>query len=395
MTKLRVLCSVLLGAAVLVSAGAQAQVRPAANAYTTWEQKKREANDIAVSIMTSGLACTCSRFAEDIRNVVNDPSPGGLRVLPILGVGGIQTLNDLMFLRAIDMGIVDHDDMAALKPRDPSLYGNIEQRVQYIAKLFNTELHIVARKEIRSFAELNGKKVNVSYKDSNTDVTAGRLFDMLHMHVEKTYYGPDAAVSKIAKGEIGAMLIVSGAPHAGIGRLKAEDGVHFLPLDDASMPGYDMAPVFADYLPGELTHEMYPNLISEDAAVQTVVNRALLVTYAWPEGSAQHQKTVRFVNAFFEKIARFRETGFHPKWAEVNLWADVPGWTRYKPAADWLATHKSVTAGLTPGQEQATFEQFLSAYRAKVNNRPLSQNEREFLLKKVKQLLDVEIPRAQ
>ena len=195
MTKLRVLCSVLLGAAVLVSAGAQAQVRPVANAYTTWEQKKREANDIAVSIMTSGLACTCSRFAEDIRNVVNDPSPGGLRVLPILGVGGIQTLNDLMFLRAIDMGIVDHDDMAALKPRDPSLYGNIEQRVQYIAKLFNTELHIVARKEIRSFAELNGKKVNVSYKDSNTDVTAGRLFDMLHMHVEKTYYGPDAAVS--------------------------------------------------------------------------------------------------------------------------------------------------------------------------------------------------------
>jgi uncharacterized protein len=215
------------------------------------------------------------------------------------------------------------------------------------------------------------------------------------MRVEKTYYGPDAAVSKIAKGEIAAMLIVSGAPHAGIGRLKAEDGVHFLPLDDASMPGYDMAPVFAEYLPGELTHEMYPNLVSRNAPVQTVVNRAMLVTYAWPEGSPQHQKTVRFVNAFFEKIARFHETGFHPKWSEVNLWADVPGWTRYKPAADWLATHKSVTSSLTPGQEQATFEQFLSTYRAKVSNRPLSQNEKEFLLKKVRQLLDAEITGVQ
>jgi uncharacterized protein len=319
----------------------------------------------------------------------------GLRVLPILGVGGIQTLNDMLFLRAIDMGIVDHDDMIALKPRDPQLYGNIENRIQYITKLFNTELHVLARKDIKTFADLNGKKVNVSFKDSNTDVTAGRLFDMLHMHVEKTYFGPDAAVSKLAKGEITAMMIVSGAPHAGISRLKADDGVHFLQLDDASMPGYDLAPVFAEYLPGELTHEMYPNLITEDAPVQTVVNRALLVTYAWPEGSTQYQKTVRFVNSFFEKISRFRETGFHPKWGEVNLWADVPGWTRFKPAAEWLASHKVATASITPAQEQATFEQFLASYRAKVNNRPLSQNEKEFLLRKVKQLLDTEMPKVQ
>ncbi len=301
----------------------------------------------------------------------------------------------MLFLRAIDMGIVDHDDMTALKPRDPSLYGNIEQRIQYITKLFNTELHIVARKEIKSFAELNGKQINVSYKDSNTDVTATRLFDMLHMRVEKTYYGPESAVAKLAKGEIGAMMIVSGAPHGAIGKLKAEDGVHFLPLDDASMPGTDMTPVFTEYLPGELTHEMYPNMIPEDAPIQTVVNRAMLVTYAWPEGSPQYQKTVRFVNSFFEKIARFRETGFHPKWAEVNLWADVPGWNRFKPASEWLAAHKAMTASVTPAQEQATFEQFLAAYRAKVNNRPLSQNEKEFLLRKVKQLLDVEITKTQ
>ena len=355
MTKLKVLCFVLLGAAILVSAEVQAQMQVRSPA-ATYEQKKREANGIALSIMTSGLACTCSRFAEDIRSVVNDESPGGLRVLPILGVGGVQTLNDLQFLRAVDMGIVDHDDMGVLKARDPVLYSNIEQRIQYIAKLFNTELHIVARKEIKSFAELKGRKVNVSYKDSNTDVTASRLFDMLHMQVEKTYYGPDAAASKLARGEITAMLIVSGAPHAAIATLKTEDGVHFLPLDDASMPGYDLAPVFAYYLPGELTHEMYPNLVAEDAPVQTVVNRALLVTYAWPEGSAQHRKTVRFVNSFFEKIARFRETGFHPKWAEVNLWAEVPGWTRFKPAAEWLASHRSVTATALPAPQQATFE---------------------------------------
>ena len=29
-----------------------------------YEEKKREANDIAVSIVVSGLSCTCARFAQ-------------------------------------------------------------------------------------------------------------------------------------------------------------------------------------------------------------------------------------------------------------------------------------------------------------------------------------------
>src|SRR5580658_6354909 len=61
---------------------------------SNYEEKKRQANDIAVSIVVSGLSCTCARFAEDIRNVVNDLRPDGLRVLPLLGVGGLQNLQD-------------------------------------------------------------------------------------------------------------------------------------------------------------------------------------------------------------------------------------------------------------------------------------------------------------
>src|ERR1700749_4361991 len=115
-----------------VAAPSQAAV--AANSY---EEKKRQANDIAVSIVVSGLSCTCARFAEDIRNVVNDLQPEGIRVLPILGVGGLQNLNDVLFLKGIDMGVVDEDNLRLLKRRDPQLYANIEQRVQYITKLYN------------------------------------------------------------------------------------------------------------------------------------------------------------------------------------------------------------------------------------------------------------------
>ena len=106
----------------------------------TYDQKKREANDISVAIINSGLTCTCARFSEDMRNVVNDLRPDGIRVLPVIGVGGLQNLKDVLFLKGIDMGIVDQDNMALLKKRDPKLYADIEQRVHYITKLYNAEL---------------------------------------------------------------------------------------------------------------------------------------------------------------------------------------------------------------------------------------------------------------
>src|SRR6201987_5361484 len=137
-----------------------------------YEEKKREANDISVSIVVSGLSCTCARFAEDIRNVVNDLQPEGIRVLPILGVGGLQNLNDVLFLKGIDMGVVDEDNLVLLKRRDPQLYAHIEQSVQYITKLYNSEYHVLARSDIKSLDDLRGKKVSFNLKDSQTEVTS-------------------------------------------------------------------------------------------------------------------------------------------------------------------------------------------------------------------------------
>ena len=187
--------------------------------------------------MTSGMTCTCARFAEDIRNVVNDLRPGGLRVLPILGVGGLQNLNDVLFLNNMDMGIVDQDNIILAKKKDPQLYAGTEKRIQFITKLYNSELHVLARQEIKTFADLKGKKVNFNLKDSQTDVTADRVFNMLNLQVERLYYDVDTAIGKLLKGEIDAAMMLSGAPHSTTAKLKREDGVHFLSLDDASMPG--------------------------------------------------------------------------------------------------------------------------------------------------------------
>src|SRR5262249_11437351 len=313
---------------VLLVQLAHAQTQKSANRY---EEKKRQTNDIAVSIIVSGITCTCARFAEDIRNVVNDLRPDGLRVLPVLGVGGLQNLNDVLFLKNVDMGVVDEDNLAMLKKRDPQLYAGIEQNVQYITKLYNSEFHIVARNEINSYDDLRGKKVNFNLKDSQTEVSAEVIFDLLKIEVQRTNFDNDEAIKRLRSGEISAMIILSGAPQAALVKLKKEDGVHFLALDERSLPNHDTRPIFAKYLPVELTHEQYPALIPEGTSVSTVGNRALLVTYAWPEGSVRYNKVAKFVREFFGKIDQFHDGARHPKWQEVILSADIPGWTRFKP----------------------------------------------------------------
>jgi uncharacterized protein len=352
MTNSRFISAILLAFAVLLFAGPQAFAQAKRSGHDAnpvrYEEKRRQTNSINISIMTSGMTCTCARFAEDIRNVVNDLRPNGLRVLPILGVGGLQNINDVLFMTNMEMGIVDQDNMILLKQKDPQLYTGIEQRVHYITKLYNSELHVLARQEIRTFADLKGKKVNFNLKDSQTDATADRLFNILHLKVERRYDDVDTALAKLVKGEIDAALMLSGAPHSTTAKLKSTDGVHFLSMDDASMPGYSLAPVFAEYLPGELTSDLYPNLIPPGAPVQTIVNRALLVTYAWPENSAQYRKIAHFVTEFFNKIDCFKQSGRHQKWREINLWADMPGWTRFKPAADWLASHRTAAGAASP-----------------------------------------------
>jgi hypothetical protein len=273
--------------------------------------------------------------------------------LPVLGVGGLQNLNDVLFLKGIDMGVVDEDNVILLKKRDPQLYANIEQSVQYITKLYNSEYHVLARSDIKSFDDLRGKKVSFNLKDSQTEVTSDVIFDMLKLDVQRVNYDNDEALKKLRDGEISAMIILSGAPQAAVVKVRKEDNLHLLPLDERSLPNHDLHPMFAKYLPTELTHEEYPALIPEGQTVSTVGIRSL------HDGSR------------------------HPKWEEINLAAEMPGWTRFKPAADWLAEHQSVA--LKPA-----FDQFVQN-NAPAGQKGLSDKDRELLFVKFQQFLQSQI----
>jgi TRAP-type uncharacterized transport system substrate-binding protein len=360
----------------------------------SYEEKTRQANDIAVTVVVSGISCTCARFTEDIRNVVNDLGPDGIRVLPVLGVGGLQNLNDVLFLKNIDMAVVDEDNLRLLKKKDPVLYANIEQRVQYITKLYNSEFQVLARNDIQSYDDLKGKKVNFNLKDSQTEVTADTVFNALNIPVQRSYYDNDEAMKRLMSGDISAMIILTGAPQATLAKVKKEDGVHFLPLDQESLPRHELHDLFANYLPAEITHDHYPNLIAEGTSVPTFANRALLVAYSWPENSPRYKRVAKFVDAFFSKINQFNTPSRHPKWREVNLSAEMPGWVRFKPAAQWLATNQNKavsadtdTTSRSSPELRLAFEKFVQNYASSSGRKTLSPKERELLFAKFIKIL--------
>jgi uncharacterized protein len=213
--------------------------------------------------------------------------------------------------------------------------------------------------------------------------------------VQRSYYDNDEALKRLMSGEISAMIILTGAPQATLAKVKKEDGLHFLPLTQESLPKHELHDLFANYLPAEITHEHYPNLVAEGTTVPTIANRALLVAYTWPENSPRYKRVAKFVDAFFSKIDQFNNRSRHPKWREVNLSAEMPGWVRFKPAAEWLAAHRNQalsanpdsTAGQSSPELRLAFEKFMQNYASSSGRKTLSTKERELLFARFLKIL--------
>jgi uncharacterized protein len=341
-----------------------------------YQEEKRAANANTVTIIGSSTTSTFTKLIEDIQNVLDDPKTGELRILPVLGRGASQNVHDIMFLKGIDMGVVDSGFLQAYKEKDPALYGTIDQRVLYVAKLLNSELHLLAPMDINSFEDLRGKKVNLWKPASVTASVTSNVFKLLDVDIQPTYLDTDAAFEALKNGEITAIARMGGAPQADYDKVTAENGWHFVPLSESNLSPGKFSKLMASYLPAQLKHEHYPKLIPEEEAVSTIASGIMLAVYNWPEGSERYQKLAAFTRKFFDNIDKFRDDSRHPKWKEINLAAEVPGWVRFKPAQQWLDAQKTASTGEQPEMRQA-FEKFLQDYAAKTNAGTLTNAQRD------------------
>ena len=327
------------GAAVVVliffialTGDAQTQPRQQPSPY---DVKKNEMNVTTITLMAQGTGSTYLPIAEDLQNVLDDPKGNTLRVVPVVGRGGAQNLVDLLFLRGVDLAITQQEHLLYLKQQDPRVYGSIEQRVHYITKLYNSEFHLVAKKDIKSLRDLEGKRVSLNRALSATDVAGRTIFKLLNINPIIENIDVETSVKMVRSGELAAASSFAGAPVAGYAQIQDAD-LHFVPVDETTIGKRDYLRLLEQFLPSSLGGGDYPRLIGQGQSVPTLASGAMLVAYAWPEGTERAEKIKNFVTAFFENVDKLRQPPRHPKWREVALTAKVQGWTRLKAAQDWI-----------------------------------------------------------
>src|SRR3954454_10569549 len=110
-------------------------------------------NANTVTVISGTPGGSYFRAASDMAFVLDDGD--NLRILPVLGKGAGQNAYDIRFLRGIDLGFVRTDTLDQL--RQDKRLTRIEDRLVYISRLFNDELHVIAPREITELHQLEGK----------------------------------------------------------------------------------------------------------------------------------------------------------------------------------------------------------------------------------------------
>jgi TRAP-type uncharacterized transport system substrate-binding protein len=269
--------------------------------------------------------------------------------------------------------------------RDKRIHGALDRRINYVVKLYNEEVHLLAGGSVASVEDLAGKKVAYGLEADGSAVTAEILLGQLGISVEPVYMEPDVALEKVKTGELAAMVYVEGKPADLFRRVRKEDGLKFLavPLTDAVQN--------ASYLPSRLTAEDYPQIVAADGdgAVQTVAVGSVLMSFNWKPDTSRYKTIELFVNTLFERLGRLQAAPYHPKWADVNLAAQVPGWDRL-PAVD-EALAKTVTADANSCSEpvlRIAMQKFLSEVSIVPTSGSLTRAQTEQLVQDFKRWLD-------
>jgi len=327
-------------------------------------------NQNTVTIVSGNPNGTYLYLAYDMSAVLDDGNE--LRVLPVIGKGGYQNVVDVLHLRGIDLCITQSNIMSYLK-KSGEFGSTIDNRLAYIAKLYNEEMHVLAGPGIKSIQDLNGKKVNFSDVGSGTQFSTRLIFDLLNIKAEEVNVGQADGYQMVKSGEIAATILIAGKPTGAFAKFKLEPGMTLLPVPYTEV-------LEQDYFPAKLTSDDYPNLIAKGSSVDTVAIGAVLASYNWARDTDRYRRVSQFVDAFFAKFSEFQKPARHTKWREANLLSNLRGWKRFPAAEEWIAKNgeKPAATAAASTAPPAIDPAIIRAQAAKAAPNDVAEQERLF-----------------
>ena len=312
-------------------------------------QRRRDAvNQWVVGIAAGRIEGAPLRLAAELAQVTDDAE--NLRVMPIVTRGVFENFTDILYLRGVDAAIVYGDVMDHYKTKEK--IPNIENQVAYVANLFVAEMHVLARPGINTLQDLAGKRVNFNSVGTAAAFTGPIVFDRLGIAVVKQFEPHREVMAAMTKtSDVAAVVFVTTKPVAPLAQPAWPEGFKLLPVEYS-------AALEDLYLPANLEHSEYPNLIPKDQKVATIAVPVVLAVANAGIGSDRHRRLARFVDRFVERFVQLQKPPYDTSWKSVNLAAPVPGWKRFSAMQAKLdslgaSTNRQVTSSASTAASAA------------------------------------------
>ena len=301
-----------------------------------------------LTIMTGGEKGTYYQFGLNLKELVE---PMGIDLEVLNSTGSIENLYAVYQRPHTQMGIVQSDVLAFVsKVQSDPVLKRIATKTRMIFPLYNEEVHLLGRQEIKDFDGLVGKRVAIGQDGSGTYLTARLLFEVSEVRPkEMVPVGTDEALSQLKAGRIDAMFYVAGYPVKLFTEdVSGDDGLALIPILNKSIVEF--------YPQSQIPAKTY---IWQREPVDTVAVKAVLVSFDFRRSNCEY--VGEFANALYENMDWLIANG-HSKWKSVDLEFPLKGWEQYdcvksrlqhrrviqKPAAELNPIMKAVKDILGP-----------------------------------------------
>jgi TRAP transporter TAXI family solute receptor len=290
----------------------------------------------SMGLMTGPATGTYFEFGQDIARVARTV---GLEIVVKESEESIDNIQRLVSRENAALGIVQSDVLGFLsRSEDPDMR-RIAKRLRLVFPFYNEEVHLLARREIRRFEDLDGKRVVVGTRGSDNWLTSNNLLHLIDIKpAERLELPPPEGASAVLRGKADAMVYVGGKPvklfttfqelrkHPQFAPLV--QAVHFVPLTQQSM--------HQEYAAATIGPDDYAWL---NETIPTVAVKAVLISFDFSSRSTpyyqkrceQLAKLGMVIRADFTQRSHSSNSlqrAGHPKWREVDLNQDLGIWKR-------------------------------------------------------------------
>jgi uncharacterized protein len=242
----------------------------------------------------------------------------GTRILPVLSTGSVQALSDLRRFDRIDAAVLPSDTMQYALSE--GLVSDQISDLKILAKLGPLPVVIIARREIKSLADLQGKRIATGPAGSAAFVTGELIFNDAKISFTRVAAINSDSVTALQRGDADAAVLLD------TGFAKSFTGAgdfHALaiPLTNG---------LAVSYTPAVVTEQQLPGLIATAEVIETVAVGLTLAVREPKKGSLRFA-TLRDFGAALFAAAEAGSLG-----ENANLNASVPGWQRALVAEEAL-----------------------------------------------------------